>query len=253
MKAIVRLDGIVALTVVLCVTPRVGADWRSIDGLALGAGGAVPGEWLDRTPAGAARPGFTAAASHLERYVGSSVRADVVRLQVARPEWACGGAWTEARSSVHRETSLAVAAQIRRSAWRAGIAAGLRTLRFERYMQSRSLHARAGVAIVVLGGSEAWLQVDTSEPLQVIAGLVWRWSAALRIAVAQERVPGLEPRTRAGVQWGRGVQLAAGYDALVGATSGGVAYDAPRWSWGYGMEAHPQLGWSHAWTLAVRR
>jgi hypothetical protein len=253
MKAMAGLGGSVALPLVLCLVSCAAADWRSLDGIGLATGSAAPGEWLDRHPAGTARPGFTAAASHIERYVGSSVRADVVRLHVARHVWACGAAWTEARSSVHRDTSLAIAAQIRRGTWRAGIAADLRTLRFERYTQSRSLQVRTGVAITLLGGSEAWLQVDAGEPLEVIAGLLWRWGAALRLAVAQERVPGLEPRTRAGVHWGRALQLAAGYDALAGATSGGVAYDAPRWSWGYGMEAHPQLGWSHAWTLAVRR
>jgi hypothetical protein len=241
------------LTVFWIVVPGASADWSDQDGVALAMAGVTAGEWLDRMPATDVRLGFTAAASHVERYLGSSVRADVVRLQAAGSMWACGGAWAEARSSVHRESSVSLALQRRHPGWRAGAGANLRTLRFDRYTASRSARAQAAIAVGILEGTEVWVHAEAGPTVTVRAGVQSVWSRTLRVVVQQARTPGLEPHTCAGVLWGRALQFAAGFDVLAGAPSGGIGFDAGRWSWSYGTQAHPQLGWSHAWTLVVRR
>lgn len=243
-----RLAGIVCLAASAVLVPAASAEW--LDAASLASAGIPVGGWLDTSPASAAPVGLRLGASHAERFVGSSVRADAVRMQWGTSGWATAVSWGELRSDVHRESVFCFAAQHRRDAWRAGASAVFSLWRFDPSTPVWAARQHLGVALEMGEMLETVLQLDM--PLRVVTAVRLHLGDAAQLVAQQERAPGFEPRSRLALRLGRLLRFVAGYDALVQAPSVGFVLEQGVWQYSYGTESHPQLGWSHAWSLVIR-
>jgi len=238
--------------------PSALAAWEGADARSLALGGISMLHRLELSPGALVAPGWAAQAGSTWEFLGSSLVEQRASFRSGGAHRAWALACVQERSDVHRDTRASLALQAGSRAWRAGLALGVREHRFARYDAWHDAEARLGLGarwggrlrLACMGGSD----LSALAPSVAVAAAC-ALQAGLQVQVQLERHPGLPVQTRAALLWGDESSFAVlcGYDVATEAASGGLVAGVGPWRLHYGTVAHPELGWSHAWTLECAR
>ena len=214
---------------------------------------------LNESPGALVDSGFILQCGSRTSFAGSSLstRSVVVRSGHSRYAWEVGVA--HEASDVHARQRLATAVQLGGAVWRVGVGVEAAKVELPPYPAWHDLQLRTGVG-ARLGASRrvaavAWQALRARAIPECAVGMAWQLLNALEAVVQIERTPGLPLRTRMGGRWGNGPRWAVlgGFDVTTLGTSAGLVAGAGPWRFTYGTQSHPDLGWSHAWSLEFRR
>ncbi len=234
-------------------------DADGVDAPSLGQGGIHGLDRLEHSPGTVLPPQRAVQCGSAWRFAGSGLVTHVAAMQSVGRRFGFGLAVEHTQSDIHAETDGTLALQAGSTVWRAGAALMLRSAHFARHAAWQEMHVQLGIGVrahtrVRFACSSAGaLRHDTLPRVGLTVGcnLEERLEATLQL----EREPALPTRVRAGLAWGVGGALGflCGHDLATGGTSAGLVVGLKSWKVTYATAAHPELGWSHAWMLELRR
>ena len=238
--------------------PSALAAWDGADARSLALGGSAMLHRLELSPGALVAPGWVVQVGSTWEFLGSSLVEHRASFGAAGAHHAWALACLQERSEVHHDTEASLALQVGSRTWRAGVAFGVRERRFARYDAWHDAEVRLGLGarwggrmrLACMGGSH----LSAVAPSVAVAA-AFAVQTGLQVQVQLEREPGLPVQTRTALLWGDESRFAllCGYDVATEAASGGLIAGVGPWRLHYGTVAHPELGWSHGWTLECAR
>ncbi|UCE03947.1 MAG: hypothetical protein JSW67_07160 [Candidatus Latescibacterota bacterium] len=247
---------LVGVLLAVASSAHAGAPWVELDARALAMGG-IPSA-LAHSPGLLSEPGLALHSGQVELFDTSALRQQSLRARLVRSHWGMALALVSLRSPVHRENAWSLAAQLRASRWAAGASFGVREARFQGYATWSRASVICGVGFrpaaatrLAATFSPALLPHDRT---RLSVALRLTLPATLLLAVESVREAALPGQLRAGVEWGASrLRLRGGYDAATRTLAVGIEAGPENLRLHASTSSHPELGWSSAWMLELRR
>ena len=225
------------------------------DAVALAQGGVWIFEQLDLAPGAPVEHGGVALAVW-RADPEAGIQTAAVRIVQVRARQAGAVVLEQLQSPVLRETRYGAAWQCRvpRVPARAGAALQAARREFDRYGAWWRFEARAGASWCTrhaAAGVVLHVPAEAGAVPQLHAGVQWRTAGHAVFALQADPDPVRPGAWHAAWSWdASGYRALAGYDAAAQAVGVGldVAHGSVHVVWG--ARLHPELGWSHAWSLA---